>query len=335
LKEHDSQRKVRMALIGAGTVANYGHLPAMVRNPDIELVGVADLSRYRLAKVKEKFGVAGTTDYHKFLRMKDLDAVSICTPVDSHRIIAEESLKAGKHVFCEKPLASTIQDCWSIVDTVRETGLVFGVDLHLRLSDDIIAVKKHLSAGDLGRLEILRFVMNWACHGTKGKMGRRRAAFMRVGGPIVDNGVHFFDLVRWLSGSEIRKMWSEGQWVEEEFEYPGHVISVSRLESGVLALVEMSFVFGHKTKDLPSSSRIEVMGSEGVVTNGILYTPAGHLQLPSSSGKRFDRAYAEFVSCVQKGSMEESPLAGAYDGAKATEAALRALEIAMENKPNG
>ena len=333
MEKRDSQRKVRMALIGAGTVANYGHLPAMTRNPDIELVGVADLSKYRLAKVKEKFGVPGSTDYHKFLRMEDLDAVSICTPVDSHRIIAEESLKAGKHVFCEKPLASTIQDCWTIVDTVRETGLVFAVDLHLRLSDDIIAVKKHLSAGDLGRLEILRFVMNWACHGTKGKMGRRRAAFMRVGGPIVDNGVHFFDLVRWLSGSEIGKMWSEGQWVEEEFEYPGHVISVSRLESGVLALVEMSFVFGHKTKDLPSSSRIEVIGSEGVVTNGILYTPKGHLQLPSSSGKRFDRAYAEFVSCVRKGSMEKSPLAGAYDGAKATEAALRALEIAVKNKP--
>ena len=129
-------------------------------------------------------------------------------------------------------------------------------------------------------------------------------------------------------------MYAEGQWVEEEFEYPGHVISISRLKSKALALIEMSFVFGQKTKELPGSSRMEIIGSEGVITNNLLYTRSGHIRLPQASGKRFDRAYREFVACVRSGSMDRSPLATAFDGAKATEASLQALQVAIRNRPD-
>lgn len=329
------EKPIRIGLIGAGTVADYGHLPAISRATDIELVMVADISRSHLKRAREKFGARGTTDYHKLLGTADLDAVSICTPVETHSRIAKDALEAGKHVLCEKPLASNVEDCWSMVEAADATDRVFAVDLHLRLSEDMMAAKDHIEAGRIGSLEILRFIMNWGAHGISGEKGERRAAFMRTGGPMLDNGVHFFDLMYWLSGSEIEKMVVEGQWVEEEYKYPGHVISITRLESGVLALHEMSFVFGHTTKDLPASSRIEIIGSDGVISGGNLFTSEGTQALPVGGKKRFDRVYAEFARCIRSGSQQDSSLATARDGAKATEASLRATRLAMEGKDDG
>jgi predicted dehydrogenase len=326
---------IKLGLIGAGTVADYGHLPAIAASPAAELVIVADISRQNLRRAREKLGVRGTLDYHKLLAMEQIEAVSICTPVDTHRQIAEDALAAGKHVFCEKPLAATEADCDAIVKAAGDSDRVFAVDFHLRLSEDMLASKKHIDVGDIGDLEVLRFVMNWGCHGTQGGAGRRRASFMKTGGPMLDNGVHFFDLARWLSGAEIESMTAQGQWVEEEFEYPGHVISTSRLSSGVLALIEMSFVYGHTTRDLPASSRMEIIGSRGVIADGRVYTPEGHTPLPRGGKKRFDRIYAEFLRCVQEGTMSGSTLAGAVDGARATQASLKAIALAMESRPLG
>jgi predicted dehydrogenase len=323
---------IKIGLIGAGTVADYGHLPAINRLPDLELAMIADISRANLRRAREKFGVKGTLDYTKLLEKSDIDAVSICTPVETHRRIAEDALASGKHVLCEKPLASTAEDCWELVKAVQASDSVFAVDLHLRLSEDMMAAKDHIDAGRIGKLEVLRFIMNWGAHGTRGEKGERRAAFMRTGGPMLDNGVHFFDLMYWLSGSEIESMVVEGQWVEEEYEYPGHVISISRLKSGVLTIHEMSFVYGHTTKDLPASSRIEIIGDDGVISGGNLYTSEGTQSLPVGGRKRFDRVYAEFARCIRSGSQMDSPLATAEDGARATEASLRANQLAMEGR---
>ncbi len=325
---------IKLGLIGVGTVADYGHLPAITDSPGAELVVVADISRRNLKRAREKFGVRGTLDYHKLLAMEETQAVSICTPVNTHRQIAQDALAAGKHVFCEKPLAATEADCEAIVEAAADSDRIFAVDFHLRLSEDMLAAKKHLDDGDIGDLQVLRFIMNWGCHGTQGEAGKRRANFMRTGGPMLDNGVHFFDLTRWLSGAEVEKMTAQGQWVEEEFEYPGHVISVSRLTSGVLALVEMSFVYGHLAKDLPASSRMEIIGSQGVIADGRVYTPQGRTPLPRGGKKRFDRIYAEFFRCVREETMSGSTMAGAIDGARATQASLKAISLALENRPS-
>lgn len=326
--------KVRFGLIGAGTVADYGHLPALSSMPEAELVLVADVSKENLARASEKFGVSGTSDYHELLERSDIEAVSICTPVETHRRIAVDAAKAGKAVLCEKPLANTAEDAQAIVEAVKETGVIFAVDYHLRVTETYMAVKSAIDSGKIGRLEVMRFVLNWGCHGIKGPMGERRANFMRTGGPMLDNGVHFFDLVHWYSGSEVDEIVAEGQWVEPEFEYPGHVIALARMKSGALAMLEMSFVYGHTTKDKPNADAHEVIGSDGVIDGKRIYTREGFEQLPASEeGKRFDRVYGELIRCIRCGSMEGSPLAKAEDGAKAAEAAIRAVEAAMSRKP--
>ena len=106
-------------------------------------------------------------------------------------------------MLCEKPLAATPEDAQAIADAADRAGAVFAVDFHLRLTQRCLAVKEALDRGDIGDLQVMRFVMNWACHGVEGEAGARRARFMEVGGPMLDNGVHFFDLVRWYSGAEV------------------------------------------------------------------------------------------------------------------------------------
>ncbi len=329
-----SQGKIGIGLIGAGTVADYGHLPAITSRDDCKLTMVADISESRLSRAEEKFGATGTQDYSELLDREDIDAVSVCTPVETHKQISLDALEAGKYVFCEKPLASTVEDCQAIVEAVDRTDGFLAVDFHLRLSEDVLAMKEHIEKGDIGRLEILRFITNWGCHGVGGEKGERRARFMRSGGPMLDNGVHFFDLARYLTGMEITDLEAEGQWVEPQFDYPGHVICTSRLDSRVLCLIEMSYVYGHTTKELPSSSRIEIIGSDGLIADNKVYGPEGSVQLPLGGKKRFDRIYDAFLKVVRTGSSEGNPIATATDGARATEASLKAVEKAMASKPS-
>ena len=325
---------VRFGLIGAGTVADYGHMPALTSLPDTELVLVADISEANLARAKDRFGVEGVLDYRALLARDDIEAVSICTPADAHREIAEAAITAGEAVLCEKPLAHTIADVRAIADAARRAGCIFAVDLHRRMTKRCQAVREAVARGEIGELQIMRFVMDWACHGIEGPDGERRARFMRVGGPMLDNGVHFFDSVRWYSGAEVASVVAQGQWVEPQFEFPGHVVALARMTNGVLAMVEMSFVYGHTVPAdaRPSISNEELIGADGVITSSHIYNHRGATPLPPEQGKQFSAVYAEFARCVRADTMEASPLATAEDGAQATEASLAAIEDAMRRR---
>jgi predicted dehydrogenase len=321
-------------LIGAGTVANYGHLPAITSSPDVELLLVADISQPNLARACDKFGVAGVADYRQLLAREDIQAVSICTPAETHREIAEAALAAGKAVLCEKPLAATVADARAVAEAASRAGAIFAVDFHLRLTQRSQAIKAALRRGDIGEVAVMRFVMNWACHGVEGEAGARRARFMEAGGPMLDNGVHFFDLAAWYSEAQVAGVVAEGQWVEPQFEFPGHVVALARMSSGALAMVEMSFVYGHTTPTLPATGAHQILGTDGVITDTEIHTRRGAEPLPEvKEAKRFDRVYAEVARCFRAGTMADSPLATAEDGARATEASIAAVEDALRRRP--
>ena len=97
---------IRVGIIGAGGIAQYGHLPAFRNTPGVEVVAIADINEKKLAHVAEKFGIPRRfTDYREMLEQADIDAVSICTPNYHHREMSINSLNAGKHVLCEKPVS--------------------------------------------------------------------------------------------------------------------------------------------------------------------------------------------------------------------------------------
>jgi predicted dehydrogenase len=108
---------IRVGIIGAGGITQYGHLPAYKNTPGVEVAAIADINEKKLAYVADKFGVPQKfTDYQEMLEQADIDAVSICTPNYLHREMSINSLNAGKHVLCEKPVAVTGEEAGSLLD---------------------------------------------------------------------------------------------------------------------------------------------------------------------------------------------------------------------------
>src|SRR5690349_19937166 len=96
---------IPVAVIGCGTVAQYGHLPTIAENPDLALVAVAELYEPTLKEVATKYGARPYSNYHELLASPDIVAVTVSTQLPQHYEVVANALKAGKHVFVEKPLA--------------------------------------------------------------------------------------------------------------------------------------------------------------------------------------------------------------------------------------
>ena len=108
-----ADQKVKVAVIGVGNISNE-HIQAYLKNPNVELYAFCDINEKQLAMMAEKYGISRTyTDEETMLReLPELDAVSVCTWNSAHAPCTIAALNAGKHVLCEKPMATTVEDAW-------------------------------------------------------------------------------------------------------------------------------------------------------------------------------------------------------------------------------
>jgi predicted dehydrogenase len=148
-----SNDKIRIGLIGAGIIGHYDTDTALLVD-GVELVAACDLYTGRIEYAKEKWGkdLFTTMDYRELLARPDIDAVLICTPDHWHQQIAIDAMKAGKHVYCEKPMVQRIEDGQAIIDTQKATGKVFQVGSQRASSVAVLEAKKVLESGMIGDL---------------------------------------------------------------------------------------------------------------------------------------------------------------------------------------
>lgn len=145
--------KIRIALIGSGIIGHYDADTAL-KVPGIELVAVCDLYTGRLERAKEKWGkdLFTTRDYREILNRNDVDAVLICTSDHWHDRISIDAMKAGKHVYCEKPMVHHIQEGQAVIDAQKKTGKVFQVGSQVASSVLTAEAKKIYESGMIGEL---------------------------------------------------------------------------------------------------------------------------------------------------------------------------------------
>ncbi len=193
-----STRKFRVGLIGGGGIAQAVHIPGWKNLPEVEIVGVADVSPATAQKAAALAGTAQVfTDYRDLLKL-DLDAVDICTPNKVHTPAALAALNKGCHVLCEKPLAVTTAEVKQMGRLADRKKLKLMTAQHQRFTQSGVAAKAWVNAGHLGE----------AYHARVRAM--RRAwlppqpgfidAKLSGGGPCMDIGVHALDLCLWLMG---------------------------------------------------------------------------------------------------------------------------------------
>ncbi len=145
--------KIRIATIGMGIQGNFD-TQAALKNPDVELVAVADLYDGRLEHAKTAFGnqVATTRDFREILARTDVDAVIVVTPDHWHDHITIAALKAGKHVYCEKPMVQHIDEGKPVIDAWQKSGKTMQVGSQRISSSAFQEARRMVQAGDIGQV---------------------------------------------------------------------------------------------------------------------------------------------------------------------------------------
>ena len=192
--------KTRIAIVGAGHVAQVAHIPAYRANPDVELVAVVDEDPVKARRIKEQAGFkVWYEDFAEMLRKADVDAVDICTPNYLHLPMAVAALRSGRDVMCEKPLARNAAEAQKMVETADEHGRILMVAMNNRFREDAQMLQKFISANELGDVYVikagwLRRATDWkdrAWFTERGKAG---------GGALLDLGTPLVDLAIWIAG---------------------------------------------------------------------------------------------------------------------------------------
>jgi predicted dehydrogenase len=151
MPQRSPSRKVRVAIIGAGAVSDYHHVPAIRLDPRAELAAVCDVSPALLEKRKADWGCAFvTTDPEEVCASPDVDAVIIATPNFTHRPIAEAAARGGKHVLCEKPLGLSAGEVRAMYEACRDAGVVHMTAFTYRFAPSMKYLRHLLETGKLG-----------------------------------------------------------------------------------------------------------------------------------------------------------------------------------------
>ncbi|SNR60190.1 Gfo/Idh/MocA family protein [Puniceibacterium sediminis] len=266
-------------LIGASSIAAEQMIGAFRSNGGT-IKSVLSSDSARAQSYADTHGIAkGVTSLDEMLADPDLDAVYISTTNEKHFAQAMAAIAAGKHVLCEKPLATNIDDAVTMVQAAKDAGLVFATNHHLRNAGSHIAIRDAIKAGKIGRVLSVR--VHHAVLLPKHLQGWRLTSPEAGGGVIADIVVHDADTVGFQLGEypvDVVAMSAEsglGQGVEDS------CMSIWHMPSGVMVQTHESFTHEY------AKTAFEVYGTEGAILARNVMTPApmGEIEIVTASGR--------------------------------------------------
>ncbi len=346
---------LRVGVIGGGAFAEVAHLPGLAAHPAARVVVVCSRRRERALALAERFGVPETSDdWAAVCARPDLDAVSIATANAEHRGPALLALAQGKHVFCEKPLATSVAGAEEMARAAAASGRVAQVAFTYRYLYGVQELRRRLLAGEVGEPVVFRAHHEYwnTLHPESAITWRERRG--TGGGVLYDTGSHLFDLARFLCG-EIAAVRGSLLRVprERRDERTGETAAV---ESDDLASAELRFqsgAAGHWQASRVTPARgpahVQVLGAGGVLEASLSRgrfdalrraspTRAGfeerweELPLPAAAGDgqahALPRLLASFVDACLRGRL--APGDASFADGLAAQRALAAVERSAE-----
>lgn len=194
--------KWKVGIIGCGGIMKGAHTPEYLTDRRVKVVAVCDIIPERAEFAKNKFfpGAATYTDYKELLKDESIDFVDICTPNYLHSVIAVDALNAGKHVFCEKPDAVSVEEALKMKAAAEKNGKRLMIMRNNRYMPVSKKIKKMADDGFFGEFYAGR--CGWVRRrGIPGKGGWFTTKAQSGGGPLIDLGVHMIDLAIWFMGN--------------------------------------------------------------------------------------------------------------------------------------
>ena len=319
--------KIKVAVIGCGTIANAAHIPAYMKNEDVEIKYFCDLIIEKAQACVEKYGCGtAVVDYHDFLNDPEIKAVSVCTHNDFHSIIAIDFMKAGKNVLCEKPAARILSEALEMQKVAHETGVVLNIGVCNRFNTYVEKIKELIDAGELG--EVYHVYASFRAHRSiPGLGGDFTTKASSGGGALIDWGVHYLDLILFCCGDpkpltasgeafcklgkDMKNYVYTGMWAEETKNLNG-TYDVDDSVTGIVRTTGPVITFnGAWAQNIgQSETYIDFLGDKA----GIRLKYCGDFKLYSvKNGMLTESAYSckttdmyeneinDFIKCIQEG----------------------------------
>ena len=239
------ERIVKVGIIGCGGIANGKHMPSLKQIPNVQMVAFCDIKPERAEKAKAEYGTPDAkvyTDYKELLKDPEIEVVHVLTPNREHADISIDSLYAGKHVMCEKPMAKTAADARRMVEAAKATGKKLTIGYQHRHKPQSNNAKQRIVSGELGEIYYAnclairrRATPNW---------GVFLDAEAQGGGPIIDIATHSLDLTLYLMNNYEPEMVVGKTHKKLEHPEAGNVwgdkgVSTTPLEEAACAMIRM------------------------------------------------------------------------------------------------
>lgn len=329
-------KKIKIGVIGAGRIGKV-HTETIVQNiSEAEVIAVADVNLPEAEALAKRFGIPNcSNNYKDILDNPAIDAVLICSPTNTHAQYIVESAKAGKHIFCEKPIdldLKTIQHALKVVD---ECGVKLMLGFNRRFDSNFKKIKEMVVAGKIGEPHILKI--------TSRDPAPPPAEYVAVsGGMFLDMTIHDFDMARYIVGSEVEEVFvTAGVMVDPKIGEAGDVdtaVITLKFANGAMGVIDNSrkAVYGY-------DQRVEIFGSKGMIKvdnnapdNHEYYSENGvHASLPLNFFMdRYIEAYANEIKEFCAAVMENKTISvGGEDGLLAVAIGLAAKKSLAEKRP--
>lgn len=327
--------KLRVGLVGVGRmgIAYARYLAARV--PGATLHAVSDVRAEAAEAARVEFGAARAySNFEDLVNDPEVEAVVVMTPTKLHKEVVLAAARAGKPIFCEKPLSLGLDDAHAMREAVARTGVFFQLGFMRRFDAGYAAAKRRIDAGDIGRPCVFK--------STSKDKERPSVDYLRPensGGLFIDMGIHDFDLARWFLGDVASVHSVGGVLAYPEMEGIGdwdNAISTLRFRNGCIGMVHLSRngVYGY-------GIHTEIVGTEGTIQIGydretpILVLKKDSVTHDTVPGfyERFEQAYIaqlqDFVSNLRQG---RPPPITVDDGIAAQKIALAATRSAQINE---
>ncbi|OGV66716.1 MAG: hypothetical protein A2498_03720 [Lentisphaerae bacterium RIFOXYC12_FULL_60_16] len=255
--------RIRIGLIGAGWMGRH-HAGNIMRNPDAELAGVADVNEVNIAHLRQDAGWDGPVyKDHQSLLESAVDAVVIASPNSHHAAMCLDAAHAGKHLYCEKPMAITLEDCRRIRDAVRKARVKYLIGYHRRLNPLYQYAHQLVREGRLGDVfmvesDYLHHIPgDWDIWSWLGKEGVAGSLFHAGSG-------HNVDLIRFFGGDIAEVSCMKGTFLprKQQVETEDTALAMFRFASGAVGKVQ--FCVG---PILPFQFNLRLYGTRGSVLN--------------------------------------------------------------------
>ena len=299
--------------------------------PNTKIVAAYDIAEKQAMTMASQFKCDYYTQIDGLLNRRDVDAVVVATPNYTHREFTVAALKAGKHVFCEKPMALKLEDCDAMIDAAEKAGLTLMIGHVMRFYSGCASIKRAIADGEIGQPIIGNVSRTgWIESGAWGQSWRRSRE--KCGNSLFESTIHETDLMRWFMG-DVESVQAYGfNFLHPELNYDDCSVAILRFENGALGTLESGYSFRL------GDHRVKVNGTVGAAhidfrTSTVKVIAEGKPEHVEPLITGIDPVVAElqhFRDCILE---ERRPLTDGWEGRGAVEIATAINRSVERGKP--